>query len=75
MSPVSRDSGAAELIDNDLAVLWSKLADLDNLAILKPISDESHFCRQIFLKFTEQVSFQKVKIEFHFFIFLKPSHL
>ena len=34
MSHVSRAVSAADWIDNDLAVLWSKLADLDNLAVL-----------------------------------------
>ena len=44
MSPVCAVS-SADLIINDLAVLWSKLVDLGNLAVLMLLGDlaETHF--------------------------------
>ena len=44
MSPVCAVS-SADLIINDLAVLWSKLEDLGNLAVLMLLGDlaETHF--------------------------------
>ena len=37
-SPVSHAVSLADLIDNDLAVLWSKLADFCNLAVINDLS-------------------------------------